>query len=300
MNILVTGATGFLGRHLIPQLLKIPNAKIICICRDIQKFKTLFVDERLECIETRYIDKISEYHPDIVIHLAAKLTARGTETVIEDYITSNISFGAKLLESMISCKDISLFLNFGTVAEYKFGAHKICAANIYGATKVAFEKILEYYSSLLGFKYLHLIPYTIYGGVDTNRKVLDIILESINIDSPVKMSEGKQVLDFINVNDIVSFIIFLINNKGVIDCLPNGERVHLGSGIGHSLREVASIVENISGKKCNINWGALEYRQSEIMHAVAPIGELINIGWKPSHSLEHDLEMMLLNHKING
>lgn len=293
MNILVTGGTGFLGRHLIPQLLKHQEYNIILICRDLARAKSMFSDKRLVYIPTDKLSMICRYKPEIIIHLAAKLTARGNEVANEEFINSNITFGVKLLDALSSCNTVSLFINFGTVAEYKLGAHKIYPANFYGATKVAFEKILDLYSNLNGFKYVHLIPYTIYGGIDTNRKALDIILESIDSPNPVKMSGGEQVLDFINVKDIVSFIVFLIQDKKAINMIPNGERLHLGSGIGHSLRQVAAIVEELSLKKCNIEWGALDYRPSEIMHAVAPIGELLKLGWSPSSNLEKDLKQRL-------
>lgn len=63
--------------------------------------------------------------------------------------------------------------------------------------------------------------------------------------------------------------------------LNNGENIHLGTGIGHSIREVAYIIEKETGKKANINWGALPYRDRDIMYAVAPIGKNVECtGWR--------------------
>ena len=46
-------------------------------------------------------------------------------------------------------------------------------------------------------------------------------------------------------------------------------------------RKVSSIIESRTGKKANINWGALPYRERDIMYAVAPIGKNNEkIGWK--------------------
>ena len=49
------------------------------------------------------------------------------------------------------------------------------------------------------------------------------------------------------------------------------------------------MIEKKYKKKCNIEWGSLPYRERDIMYAVAPIGQLINIGWQPTCMLEKRL-----------
>ena len=60
-----------------------------------------------------------------------------------------------------------------------------------------------------------------------------------------------------------------------------------------SLRNIAQFLENISDKKTNIEWGALEYRSTDVMRAIAPIYKLEKeLDWIPSVSIEKGLSMM--------
>ena len=67
----------------------------------------------------------------------------------------------------------------------------------------------------------------------------------------------------------------------------NGEDFHLGTGRGTTVREVAKIIESVSKRRCNINWGARAYRDRDTMYAVAPIAKNIElIQWKAQIELK--------------
>lgn len=304
MKILITGATGFVGRNLIKSLI-VKNKKdnILIITRDIQKATQILPYKDIQIVNIKDKDKIQAFNPEIIIHLAAKLTSANNSDIIEEIIDSNIKNGVKLLDALKGCKNLKLFINFGTFAEYRKGPDKINNAYLYSASKTAFRSFLEYYSDLCGYKYVNVIPYTIYGGKDSQKKVIDYIKDSIGSEIPIKMSGGEQVLDFIHVNDVVRFILYLMKfykKRNNYLTLENGETYFLGSGNGISLRELAKKIELKTGKTCNIAWGALPYRERDIMYAVAPIHKILNIGWKPQHSLIstiNNLKINLISHK---
>lgn len=289
MNILVTGATGFVGRHLIPLLLQ-EGHQLICIVRDREKASCLFGEDGIFYVLSEQLENISVYKPECVIHLAAYLSSRDDEEVIYKLLESNIIFGTRLLSALKgSGHKIKLFINFGTCAEYRFGAMEVNNAYLYSATKTAFKQLLDYYAGASGYKYINIIPYTIYGGNDdSQKKIIDFIKDSFDAIDAIQMSEGKQVLDFIHVDDVVSFVCFVLNNISLF-INQSSTDYHLGTGIGTSIRDLVYIVENKYQKKCNIHWGALPYRSRDVMYAVAPIGRLIDMGWYPKIKLEDGL-----------
>lgn len=284
MKLLVTGATGFVGRHLVPSLYQ--ENEVCCIVRDISNAKKLFSDD-VEYILNTDLEKIIDFNPEVVIHLASYLTSADDESAMHKLIESNVIYGVELLNILKKCH-CRLFVNFGTFAEYRYGPSECNNAYLYSATKTAFKEILRYYSEISGYKYIHLVPYTIYGGKDSQKKIIDYIRESLNSQTPISMTKGEQILDFIHVNDVVDCVLFLIRHIESFISNPN-TIYHLGSGEGHSIKSLANMMENKYNSKANIAWGAREYRPMDIMHAVAPIGQLIAMGWHPSRKLEDNI-----------
>lgn len=293
-KILISGATGFVGRHLIPQIAKIyNNAEILTVNRNVEKAQSLF--ENLKCthiLSTDY-ENIIKFNPEIVIHLATLSSSRNDMEIIKPMLEANIEFGVHLLSTLTQCSNMKLFVNVGTFAEYRTGTDKINDAYLYAATKSAFRNFVDYYSNLSHFKYITAIPYSIYGSNDSAKKIMDYIRESVSAKTPVKMTKGEQILDFIHVSDVVDFFIKVIENQqNIIENIPNGENFFVGTGIGTKIRDLAKLIEKIENKKCNIEWGGLPYRQTDVMHAVAPIEQNNSIiGWKSKIKLEDGIKL---------
>lgn len=290
MDILITGATGFVGRHLIPSLLQNKNNHLILVVRNIEKAKFLFGSNQIDYISTSNLNDIQQHSPTHVIHLAAHLTSKDDNASMEKLIDANIVFGTKLLNILKTIESIQLFINFGTFAEYRLGPMEINNAYLYSATKTAFKAILSFYAALSNYKYININPYSIYGGIDSQKKVIDYLKDSLNSTEPIKMSGGEQILDFIHINDVVSLIEFILQHSKMFIENPTTE-YHLGTGKGTSIRELSQVIEKIYHKKSNIQWGGLPYRPRDIMYAVAPIAQLLEMGWKPQITLEIGLKL---------
>ena len=121
------------------------------------------------------------------------------------------------------------------------------------------------------------------------------IIESLDAPAAIEMTGGEQILDFIHVDDISRFLIYVIQNHCSFCMLEkNGEDFHLGTGRGTTVREVAKIIESVSKRRCNINWGARAYRDRDTMYAVAPIAKNIElIQWKAQIELKVGIERYL-------
>lgn len=287
MKILVTGATGFVGKHLLKKLSDYETAIVVRTFSDkYQLYHQIIYNEDLE----QFKKNIVSFNPDIVIHLASHLTSADDSLSIKAIIDSNVLFTSYLLEALKET-EIKLFINTGTFAQYSKNDGILNPAYFYAASKTAVNPIIQYFKNLIGFKSINIIPYTIYGGQSKSKKVIDLILESTDSTNAINMTSGEQILDFIHIDDVIDFYLCCIRN---IDLLKDNYSYHLGTGIGTTIKELASLVELLSNKKVNINWGAVEYRPLDIMKAVAPsyiIKE--ELGWASNITLEDGIKKIL-------
>lgn len=299
MKIALTGITGFIGQNLMPMLLSMGEGnEFLTLSRSLDKVNLLYPTKRY--VNFKHIDacdfaRLTEFNPEVCIHLAAFSTSSNETAFIKPLLSSNIEYGVFLLDALSHCSNFKLFVNTGSFAEYRNDSCRFKDAYLYTATKTAFRTFVEYYSHIgRGFRYITAVPYSVYGGQKTVKRLFDYILESQQAEEAVDMTAGEQVLDFIHVNDVAAFFSSIVAHPERFFSLPqNGMEFHLGTGRGTSIREVAAMMENLSGKQCNINWGGRPYREQDVMHAVAPIGRNLVCEWKASISLRDGIAQML-------
>jgi nucleoside-diphosphate-sugar epimerase len=284
MKILLTGATGVVGKNLIKALSAYHN-DITVLTRSDFSFKGI---NTISTLNTNWKDQVKIADPEVVIHLASYLTSSDDEQSINQLVESNLLFGVHLLDALKGGR-LKVFINTGTFAEYR--NNELSPAYLYAATKTAFRSIIKYYQNIQGFKVVNVIPYTIYGGADTRKKLIDHIYQSSTSIQPVKMSPGEQVLDFIHINDVTNFFVRLLASIDKVS--SNYLDVHLGTGIGTTPKALTEIIENI-GYPTNILWGGIPYRTADTMHSVAPASPLFDIiNWKPEIQLEQGVNLYI-------
>jgi nucleoside-diphosphate-sugar epimerase len=291
MKILITGSTGFVGRHLLPKILN-NGHEVLEITRSISKSTEFFGDKtsKIEINDSNFKEKITDFNPDIVVHLASYLSPFDHWEDIQKSIDANLFFLSKVLNA-ISGTDLKLFINTGTFAEYFHGNEVLEPAYFYAATKTASRSLIDYYSKAYNFKQVTVVPYSIYGGNDNQKKILDLLFDSLNSDISLDLTLGEQVLDFIHVDDVSDSYILLIKNINKID---NKQVFKLGTGNGHTLRQVVQIIEEITNRRANINWGGKSYRKSDVMYAVADLRSCIEIlNWSPKIDLKSGINRMI-------
>lgn len=291
MKILITGSTGFVGRHLVPELIQSGN-QVLEITRDVEKSNLLFGDTttKIGTNAKNFKSEILAFNPEIAIHLASYLTASDQWSDVQKLVNTNILYLSKVLDAVAEV-DLKCFINTGTFAEYFKGDNEFMPAYYYAATKTASRAIVDYYANTYGFKQTTIVPYSIYGGQDSQKKIIDIIFDSITSDEPLQLSPGEQVLDFIHMDDVVSFYKIVVANY---DRLPQKSNFKLGTGKGHSLKQLAKIIETVTNGKTNIAWGAKDYRKSDVMYAVADLRYAKRIlDWRPRISLKKGIKKNL-------
>jgi CDP-paratose synthetase len=289
MKLLISGASGYIGSHLLKKI--DTNKYELCILVRKQLKDISINSVVIDTTKTGWKKQVHSFNPEVVLHLASHLTSSDDESQIDKLIDANISFGTHLLDALKGTS-VNTFINTGTFAEYHMRDGKKTPAYLYAATKTAFCSIIDYYQAVIGYRVFNIILYTVYGGTHSAKKLIDYIFESLDQSKSVNMTPGEQVLDFIHIDDVVDFYKTLLSNLG--NFKNNYNEIHIGNGDGITPKRIAGLMETITGKKTNINWGGLPYRPNDTMFSVAP-KELSGhqIGWEPSLTIEEGIRLYI-------
>lgn len=278
-NILMTGATGFLGSNLLKKLVH-ANYNVIILKRSfsntfrisdfVQKLKYYNVDE------TNPEDIFKESKIDIILHCATNYGRREIDP--STLIQANLTMPLQLLE-LGKKNRVSCFINTDTILDKR--------VSHYSLSKNQFREWLALYAREMICINVALEHF--YGPHDDDSKFVPYIINSVlNKAKKIDLTQGKQKRDFIYIDDVVSAFVMIIKNIGKFkNSFLNYE---IGTGNSIEIQKLVKLVKKISENNNTIlNFGALPYRENEIMNSKANITEICKLKWKPEFTLEEGL-----------
>lgn len=285
---LVTGAGGYVGRHLVARLLA-----------DGWAVETIVRADSPRAIPAQWADRVRVHRddgapdtliaalgaarPDVVFHLASLFIAEHRPEQVAPLIDSNLGFGTRLLEAMAAAGAARL-VNTGTAWQH-FDAGGYNPSSLYAATKQAFEAILRFYVEAHGLSAITLKLFETYGPDDERPKLIPALLRASRDGTPLQMTPGENRLDFVHIDDVVA--AYLAAAMRLLDGTVAGSEAYaVRSGRAVSLRELVGLVEQATGRRLTVAWGGRPYRRREIM--VPWAGETMP-GWRATIPLEQGL-----------
>lgn len=296
-NLLITGATGFIGSHLIEELLK-NNYEVTLLKRsfsDNWRIENILNNSKID-LKAYDIDKIkldtifNENEISGILHLATYYKKYQSNDDILPMIKSNINFPIDLLNLSVS-NNVEFFINTGTFFEYDTSRvplnenSKLNPFNFYAKTKIAFESALNYYFSEKEINTSTMKIFSPYGPRDEERKIIPHLILSILKNNPVELSQGLQKLDFVYVKDITQAYLKLIQN---INNFDSYETFNIAGGFPYSIREIVSILEEITNSQLEKKWGEAVENENIIFSDINKSKEYLN--WSPKYSIHEGLK----------
>ena len=295
-HVLITGAEGFVGRHLTAALLS-SGASVTQLVRPgsataIQNKSSIEIDLT---DRKRVAAAFSSRNPDFVVHLAAT-KARGN--IGCDFIDNYDANASMAINVIHACFDLSSFkklIFIGTCDEYGpipcpfVESHREAPSNAYGLGKLAATQMLGTLSRSDGFPSIILRPSVIYGPRQGPEMFLSALIQSLVAGNDFAMTAGEQYRDFVYVDDVVDAIIRALNADEAI----NGEVFNIGAGQSRRVNDVAVLVAKQIGQNAieHIKFGAIPYRPNEVMDYSVDITQARSVlGWQPKTSLEVGLQ----------
>lgn len=288
-RVLVTGATGFVGGHLVQGLLD-DGCHVSALLR--AGSSEIYIDARAEILthdgSTGRLDElVRRAAPDQAIHLASRFVAAHTPSDIDSLIESNLRFGCQLLDALAR-GGVGTLINFGTAWQhYETNAYR--PVSLYAATKQAFESLAAYYVDACGLRMITLKLTDTYGPADRRGKLISALLCAAASGRPLALSPGDQVLDLVHVADVVEAVRVALA-RAEADQGGKAEAFAVRGANSLTLRSLVALIEDVAGRSVPVDWGARPYREREVM--TPWLGETLP-DWTPRIDLRTGLAALV-------
>ncbi len=295
MKILITGSTGFLGSHLTKELVK-EGHEVIILKRSYSNIWR--IADTLPKVTSYNIDKCSIKQPfiecrpiDVVIHTATRYDRN--EEAASELLDANVLFPLKLLETA-SSYETKMFINTDSFINKMNGGYKHLAG--YALTKKQFLEWGREFSLKEKIHFINVKLEHIYGSFDSKDKFTTFILNScLNNIPELTLTPGNQMRDFIHIDDVVAAYSLIIKQKS--EQKAWFKEYQLGTGEPKKIRDFVEMIHRKSQSKTVLKFGAIPYRENELMESKANIEELQKIGWRSKINLERGIELMVADER---
>ncbi|HAU30890.1 MAG TPA: UDP-glucose 4-epimerase GalE [Desulfotomaculum sp.] len=322
MNILVTGGAGYIGSHTVKELIK--NNHHVIVLDNLSK------GHRKAVLKAKFIhgdtgnkkllaELLKSEKIEAIVHFAASSLVGESMAKPAEYYRNNLVNGLSILDAMCEAK-VKCLVFSSTAAVYGEPAeipiledNPTIPANTYGATKLALESAMNWYSRAYGLRCVSLRYFNAAGadpdgelGEDHNPEthLIPLVLRTALGQAPeIKIfgsnyptPDGTCVRDYIHVTDLAAAHIL------AVEALANGAKTNtynLGNGFGYSVQEVIRTAEEVTGRE--LNKQITERRPGDPAVLVASSDKIKReLNWKPYlNGLRTIIETAWRWHKTN-
>lgn len=291
-KVLVTGATGFIGTHLLKGL-QARAAEIHGISRNCQTSRSNTVRwwqgdlEDIDSVRT----VMCHIKPDIVYHLASNVTgSRAIDHVLPTLHSNLISTVNLLIASTeIGCQRIILA---GSLEEPDDNQDLSTPSSPYAAAKWASSTYARMFHDLYDAPVVTAKIFMVYGPEQNLRFLVPYVIASVLQGVPPQVSSGTRSVDWIYVDDVVSGLLAMADAPNIEGCT-----IDLGSGTLTTVRAVIEQVVNYINDQVHPVFGAIPDRPREQIRVANTANAYARLGWKSITALEDGLKLTVDWHK---
>jgi UDP-glucose 4-epimerase len=293
-RVLITGATGFVGSHVLRRLLADSHAAVAVLVRPTSN--TWRIDDlvgRIQRIEgdlqhlAAAEPAVTAFAPDTILHLAwtgVTNAFRNDPRQIE-----NVESTANLVRLAQRC-GIRHWLGLGSQAEY--GPHSGALSEdaptqpttLYGVTKLCACMLAQHLCATSGIRFAWLRLFSAYGPKDDPSWMIPYVTLRLLRGERPALTAGEQRWDYVYVADLAEAI------RSVAQTPSAAGIFNLGSGRTQTIRSIVERIRDLVAPAAELGFGEVPYRPDQVMHLEANIARLTAAtGWTPRTSLDAGL-----------
>lgn len=303
-SILITGAEGFIGSHLVEKMVEI-GSEVTALVQYNSFGSWGWLDTidsnvrkniRVEMGDVREFDSIQRIiaNKDVVFHLAALIAIPYSYKSPMAYVKTNIEGTVNTLES---CRihNVQKLIHTSTSETYGSAlytpideSHPLQGQSPYSASKIAADKMVESYFKSFCLPVATVRPFNTYGPRQSARAIIPTVISQIYDNNlPIKLGSLSPIRDFNYIKDTVeAFIKVAESDKAV------GEVLNAGSGKEISIGNLVELIFKLMDRPIDIDVdeNRLRPEKSEVNRLLADNKKILEYtGWKPRYDLEQGL-----------
>ncbi len=295
-NIIITGASGFIGSHLSEEL--IGNGNFLILIDNFNEYYT-GKEKNLTDLTNKYENKKDfilikkdlrdnstlkeiSYDIDIIFHMAAQAGVRYSIKhpieVMDNNIKSTVNLFEfclnKNLEKIVHASSSSVYGNpeYTPVDE----DHPKNPISPYAVSKLCCEKYAEFYHRLYGLPITSLRFFTVYGSRQRPDMAIRKFFDSISNNREITIyGNGEQLRDFTYISDVIDGIIAAGENSRSV-----GEEFNIGCSNPITVNELVNLMYSIANKQKNLRYIEKQLGDVDITYSSVDKSKKI-LGYSP-------------------
>jgi nucleoside-diphosphate-sugar epimerase len=301
INVIVHGPNSFLARNFISSLEDNKDIFFTLLCRETSNLQFL-ADCNIEKKILRYKYSLEEisvesiktdiYQEVLFLDFSWSGVYNDKRNHVEQIIINiPMVINSIKLAHKLNC---DRYVGFGSQAEYGVVNETITESTLcnpttlYGKSKLMASEIAREMcdSYSIGFTWFRI--FSLYGPNDNHKWFVHYLIDELRSNSQVNMTLGEQLWDYLYIDDAVDILwTFVKKNK-------NLGVVNYASGNSIKLKDFVLIAKDSLSSSSNINFGAVEYRNDQVMNMKPDISKMqAHLNWSPSFSYERGLEKFI-------
>lgn len=285
-TVLVTGATGFIGAHLVRRLLE-QDSNVQAVSRR----PPAVGDSPIRWHQADLADPdaagrlVAAVRPDTIFHLASHVAGSRSADLVLPTFHANLASTVNLL-SAVTKTPCRRFILTGSLEEPESTAES--PSSPYAAAKVAARQYAAMFHTLYGIPIVLARLFMVYGpDQKDDRKLVPYVIRSLLAGTPMQLSPGMRPVDWIYVDDVVRGLLAMAVAPNAVE----GARFDLGSGRLATVRTVVEKIAALVRQGLALPFGALPERPFEQVRTADVAATTAALGWAPTTSLDDGLRL---------